>query len=183
MPRYYCDYCSTYLTHDSAPGRRQHIRGWKHRENVRAYYQSYMTEYYAKKAGKSASESEQAGGGLGPPMRPGPHMLDRPGGNTLGANSLAGPPPGGAGMAGGNSLGRNALMQGGPPGGLPPGGYGAPPHHPGGPGGYMPRPMGGMMQQGPPPQHPQPGGPPRGPPPQQGPGVPPPGWGGPGGPP
>lgn len=27
MPRYYCDYCGTYLTHDSAPGRRQHNRG------------------------------------------------------------------------------------------------------------------------------------------------------------
>ena len=26
-PRYYCDYCGTYLTHDSAPGRRQHNRG------------------------------------------------------------------------------------------------------------------------------------------------------------
>lgn len=29
MPRYYCDYCGTYLTHDSAPGRRQHNRGEK----------------------------------------------------------------------------------------------------------------------------------------------------------
>lgn len=29
MPRYYCDYCGTYLTHDSAPGRRQHNRGDK----------------------------------------------------------------------------------------------------------------------------------------------------------
>lgn len=27
MPRYFCDYCQTYLTHDSAPGRKQHNRG------------------------------------------------------------------------------------------------------------------------------------------------------------
>lgn len=27
MPRYFCDYCDAYLTHDSAPGRQQHIRG------------------------------------------------------------------------------------------------------------------------------------------------------------
>jgi len=38
MPRYFCDYCDVYLTHDSAPGRKQHIRGWKHRENVKQYY-------------------------------------------------------------------------------------------------------------------------------------------------
>jgi hypothetical protein len=27
MPRFYCDYCDAYLTHDSAPGRQQHMRG------------------------------------------------------------------------------------------------------------------------------------------------------------
>mmetsp|Transcript_9787 Transcript_9787/g.13746 ORF Transcript_9787/g.13746 Transcript_9787/m.13746 type:complete len:174 (-) Transcript_9787:64-585(-) len=45
MPRYYCDYCGTYLTHDSAPGRRQHMRGWKHRENVQAYYDQFKAEF------------------------------------------------------------------------------------------------------------------------------------------
>ena len=44
MPRYYCDYCDTYLTHDSAPGRKQHMRGWKHRENVKLYYDPYVPE-------------------------------------------------------------------------------------------------------------------------------------------
>ena len=29
MPRFFCDYCDAYLTHDSAPGRQQHIRGTK----------------------------------------------------------------------------------------------------------------------------------------------------------
>ncbi|OQS05179.1 U1 small nuclear ribonucleoprotein C [Thraustotheca clavata] len=42
MPRYYCDYCDTYLTHDSQAGRKQHNRGWKHRENVKLYYESIV---------------------------------------------------------------------------------------------------------------------------------------------
>lgn len=31
MPRYYCDYCDTYLTHDSASVRKQHNAGYKHK--------------------------------------------------------------------------------------------------------------------------------------------------------
>eukprot|EP01033_Poteriospumella_lacustris_P010898 gene10900-gene11741 len=27
MPRYYCDYCDAYLTHDSMAGRQQHMKG------------------------------------------------------------------------------------------------------------------------------------------------------------
>ena len=46
MPRYFCDYCDVYLTHDSAPGRKQHIRGWKHRENVKQYYEQFMKQFY-----------------------------------------------------------------------------------------------------------------------------------------
>ncbi|ETW10522.1 hypothetical protein H310_00806 [Aphanomyces invadans] len=42
MPRYYCDYCDTYLTHDSQAGRKQHNRGWKHRENVKLYYEAVI---------------------------------------------------------------------------------------------------------------------------------------------
>lgn len=71
MPRYYCDYCDTYLTHDSVrvldvllllcvcccsrdrsrpnvlvcmqqAGRKQHNRGWKHRENVKLYYEQFV---------------------------------------------------------------------------------------------------------------------------------------------
>ena len=63
MGRFFCDYCDTYLTHDSvrrscwtcttpalfspsflvvvvqAKGRKQHNYGWKHRENFRLFYQ------------------------------------------------------------------------------------------------------------------------------------------------
>ncbi|MCL7050382.1 hypothetical protein MKW94_024426 [Papaver nudicaule] len=44
MPRYYCDYCDTYLTHDSPSVRKQHNSGYKHKANVRTYYQQFEQE-------------------------------------------------------------------------------------------------------------------------------------------
>ncbi|XP_073301026.1 U1 small nuclear ribonucleoprotein C-like [Primulina huaijiensis] len=44
MPRYYCDYCDTYLTHDSPSVRKQHNAGYKHKANVRSYYQQYEAQ-------------------------------------------------------------------------------------------------------------------------------------------
>ncbi|KAG8373004.1 hypothetical protein BUALT_Bualt12G0125900 [Buddleja alternifolia] len=41
MPRYYCDYCDTYLTHDSPSVRKQHNSGYKHKANIRSYYQKF----------------------------------------------------------------------------------------------------------------------------------------------
>ncbi|KAF5189377.1 U1 small nuclear ribonucleoprotein c [Thalictrum thalictroides] len=41
MPRYYCDYCDTYLTHDSPSVRKQHNSGYKHKANVRSYYEQF----------------------------------------------------------------------------------------------------------------------------------------------
>ncbi|KAI9015420.1 u1 small nuclear ribonucleoprotein-like protein C [Hyaloraphidium curvatum] len=38
MPRYYCDYCDIFMTHDSAPARKAHNGGWKHRQFVQEYY-------------------------------------------------------------------------------------------------------------------------------------------------
>ncbi|EYB94409.1 hypothetical protein Y032_0172g377 [Ancylostoma ceylanicum] len=39
MPKYYCDYCDTFLTHDSPSVRKTHNGGRKHKENVRMFYQ------------------------------------------------------------------------------------------------------------------------------------------------
>ncbi|TKY48340.1 Endonuclease III-like 2 [Spatholobus suberectus] len=39
--RYYCDYCNTYLTHDSPSVRKQQNAGYKHKANVRSYYQQF----------------------------------------------------------------------------------------------------------------------------------------------
>mmetsp|Transcript_15594 Transcript_15594/g.30174 ORF Transcript_15594/g.30174 Transcript_15594/m.30174 type:complete len:140 (-) Transcript_15594:747-1166(-) len=50
MPRFYCDYCDMYLTHDSAHGRRQHRLGWKHRQNFGAFYEHIYAQEEAKKA-------------------------------------------------------------------------------------------------------------------------------------
>lgn len=44
MPRYYCDYCDTYLTHDSPSVRKQHNAGYKHKANVRQYYQQFEAQ-------------------------------------------------------------------------------------------------------------------------------------------
>uniref|UniRef100_A0A8C2VFL4 U1 small nuclear ribonucleoprotein C n=1 Tax=Chinchilla lanigera TaxID=34839 RepID=A0A8C2VFL4_CHILA len=43
-PRFYCDYCDTYLTHDSPSVRKTHCSGRKHKENVKDYYQEWMEE-------------------------------------------------------------------------------------------------------------------------------------------
>ena len=61
MPRYFCDYCDVYLTHDSAPGRKQHIRGWKHRENVKQYYEQFMKQFYEQNAGLHGMARGRAG--------------------------------------------------------------------------------------------------------------------------
>ncbi|QDZ22215.1 U1 small nuclear ribonucleoprotein C [Chloropicon primus] len=45
MPRYYCDYCDAYLTHDSASVRKQHNSGFKHKANVRAYYEVFENQF------------------------------------------------------------------------------------------------------------------------------------------
>mmetsp|Transcript_71383 Transcript_71383/g.87582 ORF Transcript_71383/g.87582 Transcript_71383/m.87582 type:complete len:173 (-) Transcript_71383:547-1065(-) len=42
MPRFYCDYCDVYLTHDSFSGRKQHMIGRKHQDNVRQYYMQFL---------------------------------------------------------------------------------------------------------------------------------------------
>ncbi|PVD33579.1 hypothetical protein C0Q70_04836 [Pomacea canaliculata] len=70
MPKYYCDYCDTYLTHDSPSVRKTHCNGRKHKENVRLYYQKWLEEQVQKlvddttaayKAGKIANNPFQGG--------------------------------------------------------------------------------------------------------------------------
>lgn len=97
MPKYYCDYCDTYLTHDSPSVRKTHCTGRKHKDNVKFYYQKWMEEQAqnlidattaAFKAGKIANNPfAQAGkGGVAIPPPAQMAMGQRPGG------------PGGPGM-------------------------------------------------------------------------------------
>ncbi|CAH1256678.1 SNRPC [Branchiostoma lanceolatum] len=121
MPKYFCDYCDTYLTHDSPSVRKTHCNGRKHKENVRVYYQKWMEEQAqqlidqttaAFQAGKIASNPFPSGSG-GPPqgggtMIPPPPSLQGPGGPgsapappRMPGPLLMTPPPGAAapGMA------------------------------------------------------------------------------------
>ncbi|KFM22810.1 U1 small nuclear ribonucleoprotein C [Auxenochlorella protothecoides] len=41
MPRYYCDYCDAYLTHDSPVVGKQHNSGYKHKANVKSYFTQF----------------------------------------------------------------------------------------------------------------------------------------------
>ncbi|CRL00093.1 CLUMA_CG013375, isoform A [Clunio marinus] len=84
MPKYYCDYCDTFLTHDSPSVRKTHCTGRKHKDNVKFYYQKWMEEQAqhlidattaAFKAGKIASnpfaQPPPGAGPMGLPPRPG----------------------------------------------------------------------------------------------------------------
>ena len=42
MPKFYCEYCDVYLAIESVGVRRQHRKGRKHKDNMRAYYLSYI---------------------------------------------------------------------------------------------------------------------------------------------
>ncbi|CAK4071606.1 unnamed protein product [Aphanomyces euteiches] len=102
MPRYYCDYCDTYLTHDSQAGRKQHNRGWKHRENVKLYYEGIIQGQgvtMTPGAWLRPDAGRPGGGAPRPPMmfRP-PMMIPPPMGMRppplVGGIPPRGPPPG-----------------------------------------------------------------------------------------
>lgn len=133
MPRYYCDYCDAYLTHDSASVRKQHNSGFKHKSNFKAYYLQYEEEAQMR---LYAEIHGLAGPGPGPPFAPvgGPppsqHMQER------GPPSRGPPPPHGHHHPPGYQ--QQSRMSGPPAsGGMPARGYHARgdrdhrgPHHP-----------------------------------------------------
>ncbi|WCJ24925.1 U1 small nuclear ribonucleoprotein C [Euphorbia peplus] len=61
MPRYYCDYCDTYLTHDSPSVRKQHNAGYKHKANVRSYYQQFEEQQTQSLIDQRVKEHIQVG--------------------------------------------------------------------------------------------------------------------------
>eukprot|EP00808_Paulinella_micropora_P009111 g17020.t1 len=175
MPKYYCNYCDIFLTHDSQAGRKQHNHGRKHQENVRQFYLQFTAGGAPAVPGQSVP---LLGASPMQPIVPAPGLLAPgvPGRPVMHVGAPGAPPPfgmpGQPGAPGGMPPG--GMPHGGMPGGMP-GGPGAPPFDmmpprppfggmPGGPGappfGMMPpRPPFGMMP-------PRPGfpGPPGGPP-------------------
>uniref|UniRef100_T1INM3 U1 small nuclear ribonucleoprotein C n=1 Tax=Strigamia maritima TaxID=126957 RepID=T1INM3_STRMM len=96
MPKYYCDYCDTYLTHDSPSVRKTHCSGRKHLDNVKFYYQQWMTDQTqsaidavtsAYKTGKLFTNPHASSTtwplATGPPPGP-PPMMFPPGGMFMG---------------------------------------------------------------------------------------------------
>lgn len=124
MPKYYCDYCDTYLTHDSPSVRKTHCQGRKHKDNVKYFYQKWMEEQAqhlidattaAFKAGKIASNPFAASKGAAIP--PPPNLGPRPGGVPPQGPLGMMPPPG---MHPGGPMGPGGPMMMGPHGPLPP---------------------------------------------------------------
>lgn len=77
MPKFFCDYCDVYLTHDSMSVRKSHNAGRNHLRNVTEYYQQIghekaqsvidsITNSYAAE-GQQAPMFQQPGAGF-PPM-------------------------------------------------------------------------------------------------------------------
>jgi U1 small nuclear ribonucleoprotein C len=103
MPKFFCDYCDVYLTHDSMSVRKAHNSGRNHLRNVVDYYQQIGHEK-AQSVIDSITNSYAAEG----------QSANNPMLNT--APPGFGPPPGGimppAGMPPGFPM---------PPGGMPPG--------------------------------------------------------------
>ncbi|XP_044523387.1 U1 small nuclear ribonucleoprotein C-like [Gracilinanus agilis] len=100
MPKFYCDYCDTYLTHDSPSVRKTHCSGRKHKENVRDYYQKWMEEQAQSLIDKTTITFQQ---GRIPPnlfsaLPPGGPMIPPPHPTMMGppppGMMPVGPPPG-----------------------------------------------------------------------------------------
>jgi U1 small nuclear ribonucleoprotein C len=80
MPRFFCEYCDVYLTHDSMSVRKAHNSGRNHIRNVVEYYQqighektqsvidSIASSYTAEGLPQPAPMHQPGGpGGFGPP--------------------------------------------------------------------------------------------------------------------
>lgn len=88
MPKYYCDYCDTYLTHDSPSVRKTHCQGRKHKDNVKFYYQKWMEEQAqnlidATTAAYKAGKIGMKGVCIPPPNMPTAQQMSMPPGSIM----------------------------------------------------------------------------------------------------
>ncbi|EGG25058.1 C2H2-type zinc finger-containing protein [Cavenderia fasciculata] len=119
MPKYYCEYCDKYLTHDSPSVRRSHIIGKVHQQAVRLYYQQFEADYHKSITEQRIKEMIKPGTvplPQGPPMFPQapPHgMMMGPSPYGMGGMGMVGPP--GMGRGGMPMPPHNMMMAQGPP--------------------------------------------------------------------
>lgn len=87
MGKYYCDYCDTYLTHDSPSVRKTHNSGRRHKDNVRLYYVNWL---------ESQAQSFRMGliRPLGPGLLAPPGMIPVPPGMPMPPGMMMPPPIG-----------------------------------------------------------------------------------------
>ncbi|KAI8946952.1 U1 zinc finger-domain-containing protein [Xylaria longipes] len=151
MPKFFCDYCDVYLTHDSMSVRKAHNSGRNHLRNVVDYYQQIGHEKAQSVidsiTSSYAAEGQAHANPMLPQNQPGAHGAGGAPGAFLPPFNFPGgmPPPPFPGMPGAPPM----LPPGAAfPAGMPPppgqaGGRGGLPPFPPGPGG-MPVPPGGL---------------------------------------
>jgi hypothetical protein len=100
MPKFFCDYCDVYLTHDSMSVRKAHNSGRNHLRNVQAYYEQIssdqtqqvinsITDAYSAEGQANPLYAANLSGGYpggpmaGMPMPGGPMGMPMPGGKDL----------------------------------------------------------------------------------------------------
>jgi len=74
MPRFFDDYSNTYLTHDSAAGRKQQRRGWKFRENFKLYYKKHLEAWQSGPMGLAAAQQAFLRANADNPSAPSPPL-------------------------------------------------------------------------------------------------------------
>lgn len=103
MPKFYCDYCDTYLTHDSPSVRKTHNSGKKHKDNVISYYQQWMDQQIQMQIDntvKAFSTFKKVPGSVMMPMMPNiPVPVPGMGNQPVPFPPMMGPPPGLGGVA------------------------------------------------------------------------------------
>eukprot|EP00026_Physarum_polycephalum_P017290 Phypoly_transcript_18466.p2 GENE.Phypoly_transcript_18466~~Phypoly_transcript_18466.p2 ORF type:complete len:158 (+),score=25.59 Phypoly_transcript_18466:123-596(+) len=127
MPKYYCDYCDVYLTHDSASVRKTHNTGWKHKMAVRQFYQQFAEDWTQALIDSKVREMESNRvGGTPASFLPFPPGATGPAGGMLPPPyPVPGMPPGGPPMGLMPNPGMPHMPM--PPGMFPPHEGGAPP--------------------------------------------------------
>ncbi|VDD81105.1 unnamed protein product [Mesocestoides corti] len=79
MPKYYCDYCDKFLTHDSPSVRKTHCTGRTHKNSVREYYQKWLEEQVQKLVDHACNSEAYRQGKVPPPMFGGAMGIPPPG--------------------------------------------------------------------------------------------------------